>query len=64
MPDTKIQALDNGPLLVNGEVEVLDGEGKLVSKHEKCFLCRCGKTTKAPYCSGAHKGQFENEVRA
>jgi CDGSH-type Zn-finger protein len=30
----------------------------------RCYLCRCGLTTNPPFCSGAHKGIFKNEVRA
>lgn len=59
----KIQALDNGPYLVSGEVEVMDGEGKVLDKHESCHLCRCGLSENQPYCSGAHQGKFENKVR-
>ncbi|MNM95028.1 Iron-binding zinc finger CDGSH type [compost metagenome] len=69
----KIQAIDNAPLLITGDlddVEILDGEGNVMEKPQgvwpegRCYLCRCGLTTNPPFCSGAHKGVFKNEVRA
>lgn len=59
----KIQPLDNGPFLVSGDVEIIDGEGKVLEKHESCHLCRCGLSDNQPYCTGAHQGKFENKVR-
>jgi CDGSH-type Zn-finger protein len=64
MANVKIQALDNGPLMVKGEVEVLDGQGKLIETKQECYLCRCGNSGTQPYCDGAHEGKFNNEVRA
>ena len=63
MSHVKIQALDNGPFMVSGDVEIVDGEGKAMEKHDQCYLCRCGLSDKQPYCSGAHQGKFNNEVR-
>jgi CDGSH-type Zn-finger protein len=64
MPNVKIQALDNGPFMVNGEVDVADGQGKIMETKTECYLCRCGLSTNQPYCTGAHDGKFKNEVRA
>jgi CDGSH iron-sulfur domain-containing protein 3 len=63
MSDVKIQAADNGPLIVNGEIELVDGEGNKIVTKTTTYLCRCGLSTKKPFCSGAHKGKFESEVR-
>lgn len=64
MADVKIQARDNGPLMVNGEIELVDGQGTVMETKKQCHLCRCGLSTNAPYCTGAHKGKFKNEVRS
>ncbi|MDF2535390.1 MAG: Iron sulfur, CDGSH-type [Bacillales bacterium] len=64
MENVKITARDNGPLLITGKVEVLDGEGNLLEIKEKCFLCRCGLTKNAPFCDGSHKGVYESKVRS
>ena len=64
MATVKIQPLDSAPFLVNGEIELLDGEGKKIETTEETYLCRCGLSTNQPFCTGAHQGKFENKVRA
>ncbi|GED68151.1 hypothetical protein BRE01_18530 [Brevibacillus reuszeri] len=59
-----IKVLDNGPLLVTGEVTLLDGEGNPMESKNQMYLCRCGLSTNKPFCNGAHKGKFESTVRA
>lgn len=63
MANVKIQALDNGPFMVNGEVDIVDGQGNVMETKEQCYLCRCGLSGNQPYCNGAHQGKFNNEVR-
>jgi CDGSH-type Zn-finger protein len=64
MSDVKIQVRDNGPLLVNGAIELSDGAGNTIETKEATYLCRCGLSSNKPFCDGAHKGKFESEVRA
>jgi CDGSH-type Zn-finger protein len=64
MAEVKIQARDNGPLLVNGTIELTDGAGNTIETKDATYLCRCGLSSKKPFCDGAHKGIFESEVRA
>lgn len=64
MANVKIQALDNGPFMVNGEVDIADGQGKIIETKQECYLCRCGLSTNQPYCSGAHEGKLNSVVRA
>jgi CDGSH iron-sulfur domain-containing protein 3 len=63
---TKIQikVLDNGPYRITGEVELIDAEGNVFPAKPAFSLCRCGKSSKLPYCDGTHKGNFESVVRA
>ncbi len=63
MATVKIQPLDNAPYLVNGEIDLVDGEGKKIETTGETHLCRCGLSTNQPFCSGAHQGKFENKVR-
>lgn len=63
MIDVKIQALDDGPLLVQGSVEIMDGKGTVIEDKEQCYLCRCGASTNSPYCTGECKNKFKNKVR-
>jgi CDGSH-type Zn-finger protein len=53
---TKITVLGNGPLLVKGELEVVDGQGQPIATNgDTTYLCRCGASTKKPFCDGTHK---------
>ncbi len=64
---TKISILNNGPLIVEGQVSLADGAGKEfgLAGREKIFLCRCGHSTKKPFCDGAHKAKgFEDACQA
>lgn len=64
MANVRIQPLDNGPFLVNGEINLVDGEGNTIETHEETYLCRCGLSGNAPFCDGSHQGKFNNTVRA
>jgi len=55
MPVT-VKLMENGPLIVNGDVEVQDAQGNaLPSKGQQFALCRCGASANKPYCDGGHK---------
>jgi CDGSH-type Zn-finger protein len=48
----------NGSLLVTGDVQLVDHEGKPIARiNEKpnIALCRCGQSARKPFCDGAHK---------
>ncbi len=64
MSNVTIKALKDGPLLVQGEVELLDSEGnpfKLTS--ESTALCRCGGSSNKPFCDGTHsRAGFQSTV--
>jgi 3-phenylpropionate/trans-cinnamate dioxygenase ferredoxin subunit len=51
---TKITVLDNGPFKVEGEIELHDANGNTIPTKTTAFLCRCGASTKKPFCDGAH----------
>jgi CDGSH-type Zn-finger protein len=52
--DTKIEVLENGPLLVYGTLKVVDKDGKSEIKNKTTAFCRCGASNNKPYCDGAH----------
>ena len=55
MPTT-ITPCPNGPLLVRGAFELVDGDGRPVPRHRRTVaLCRCGMSAIKPYCDGTHK---------
>lgn len=61
-----IQVKDNGPFLVQGDVEIKDAEGNTFDADGKAIaLCRCGASTNQPFCTGNHnKIGFESAPRA
>jgi 3-phenylpropionate/trans-cinnamate dioxygenase ferredoxin subunit len=55
----------NGPYLVSGAVEVRDADGNRYPKDATVALCRCGASTKKPFCGGTHsKVGFQAAERA
>jgi CDGSH-type Zn-finger protein len=62
----EIQALDNGPLLVKGQVALKDGSGKAfnLAGKESFALCRCGGSKNKPFCDGSHKAGFQSKTEA
>ncbi|AOM84439.1 CDGSH iron-sulfur domain-containing protein [Salisediminibacterium beveridgei] len=64
MADVKITITDNGPVIVKGEVELVDGAGKPMDSKKTTALCRCGLSSNKPFCDGSHQSKFESEVRA
>lgn len=61
-----ITALKNGPLKVEGSVEVFWDNGMPVETKKKAiFLCRCGASINKPFCDGTHsKIGFEAAAEA
>ncbi|MFZ3588529.1 CDGSH iron-sulfur domain-containing protein [Bacillus sp. DJP31] len=64
MSKVQIKVFNNGPFRVTGDVELIDADGNVFEAKPAFSLCRCGKSSKLPYCDGTHKGQFESCVRA
>ena len=54
MPEVTIEICRNGPLIVNGPVELKDADGSLYPVKERIALCRCGGSTTKPFCDGTH----------
>jgi CDGSH-type Zn-finger protein/uncharacterized Fe-S cluster protein YjdI len=52
-----ITPLTNGPLEVNGNLELLAGTGRSINRvpaGSAIRLCRCGQSANKPYCDGSH----------
>lgn len=45
----------NGPLKVEGNLEIVSGTGRTVDRVTRTFLCRCGHSQNKPFCDGSHK---------
>lgn len=54
LKNTKIKVIPDGPLLVEGDLEVTLKDGS-TAKHENITaFCRCGASSNKPYCDGSH----------
>lgn len=66
--EVTLRLRDNGPLLVQGTVQLLDADGKpftLPADKPMIAICRCGRSQKRPFCDGQHKQcGFESAERA
>ncbi|MFG6686371.1 (4Fe-4S)-binding protein [Mariniflexile sp. HNIBRBA6329] len=57
--ETKVEVLENGPLLVYGTLHVTHKDGRKEIKNKTTAFCRCGASSNKPYCDGTHtKEQF------
>ncbi|WP_296380764.1 (4Fe-4S)-binding protein [Winogradskyella sp.] len=52
--ETKVEVLENGPLLVYGTLKVTHKDGTEDTKNRTTAFCRCGASQNKPYCDGAH----------
>ena len=60
-----ITPLKDGPLEVKGAVRVNATDGTEIKEADSVYLCRCGASTKKPFCDGSHKRiGFESVVEA
>lgn len=52
--ETKIEVLENGPLLIYGTLHITKSNGTEEKKNKTTAFCRCGASNNKPYCDGAH----------
>ena len=52
--NTVVEVLENGPLLVYGNLKVKDKAGDESLKSQTTAFCRCGASQNKPYCDGSH----------
>jgi hypothetical protein len=50
----RVTPLTDGPLQVRGNMEIISGTGRVVSRLESARLCRCGGSATKPFCDGTH----------
>jgi CDGSH-type Zn-finger protein len=57
MSDVKITVRENGSLRIDGEVPLCDYEGNplTIPTGKPYSLCRCGASSRKPFCDGSHK---------
>lgn len=52
--ETKVEVLQDGPLLVYGTLKVTHKDGSEETKNKTTAFCRCGASHNKPYCDGTH----------
>lgn len=52
--ETKVEVLENGPLLVYGTLHVTHKDGSKEIKNKTTAFCRCGASNNKPFCDGTH----------
>ena len=58
MAEVTIRMRANGPLVVEGPFKLIDSRGAefvIPSNKPGVALCRCGQSSKRPFCDGTHK---------
>lgn len=50
-----VEVMENGPLLVYGNLKIKDAAGNETTKHKVTAFCRCGASENKPFCDGSHK---------
>jgi CDGSH-type Zn-finger protein len=51
----KVTLRDNGPYVVEGEIEIVSQSGQpIANRGARNALCRCGGSTSKPFCDGTH----------
>jgi len=51
----RIKPVNNGPLLISGNMTIVSGPGRAAWEGDKAALCRCGCSKCSPFCDGSHK---------
>ena len=51
----RVTSQKDGPLAVEGSLEIVSGTGRTLNRTEKTWLCRCGQSSNKPYCDGTHR---------
>jgi CDGSH-type Zn-finger protein len=54
MPNV-VQPQVDGPLKVEGEIEILAANGSPLKTAAQVWLCRCGRSATKPFCDSTHK---------
>jgi CDGSH-type Zn-finger protein/uncharacterized Fe-S cluster protein YjdI len=50
-----VTTFKNGPMQVDGSLEIVSGTGATLNRVSQAFFCRCGGSQNKPYCDGSHR---------
>lgn len=61
--DPRIECVPNGPLRVHGLATLRNSKGAVLPTKDITALCRCGGSSKKPYCDGTHRTNGFNSAK-
>lgn len=61
--DPRIECVPNGPLRVHGLTTLRNAKGAALATKDVIVLCRCGGSSKKPYCDGTHRTNGFNSAK-
>lgn len=53
--ETEVKCMENGPLMVMGNVLITNIDGSTEKREKVTAFCRCGASSNKPFCDGAHR---------
>lgn len=53
--ETEVKCMENGPLMVMGNVQITNIDGSTEKREKVTAFCRCGASSNKPFCDGAHR---------
>lgn len=51
---TEVKCMQNGPLMVMGNVHITNSDGTTEERKKVTAFCRCGASSNKPFCDGKH----------
>lgn len=51
----EVKLCADGPILIKGDVVLLDDKGCVINKTKNILLCRCNASKNMPFCDNSHK---------
>jgi len=54
-PAVTITIRQNGPLLIQGDVTLVNSAGEVIDRGGRVAFCRCGQSANKPFCDASHK---------
>ncbi len=51
----RVEPQRDGPLKIDGNLEICSGTGRVVKRVTQSRLCRCGQSKNKPFCDGSHR---------
>lgn len=52
--DTTLEIVENGPIYLHGDLQIVDENGNEVLQDTRVALCRCGASQHKPFCDLSH----------